>query len=85
LIKILKLKNLIDGSLDVIEQTYSIKHNDNKRDLIYNENNILVETKPKVLSVAVGLSNKTINPFICARCAVPQAPQSNEYAENGQF
>jgi len=25
------LKNLIDGSLDVIEQTYSIKHNENKR------------------------------------------------------
>ena len=29
------IKNLLDGSLDIIEQTYSIKHNDNKRDLIY--------------------------------------------------
>lgn len=43
------LKNLIDGSLDIIEQSYSIKHNDNKRDLIYDGNNILVDTTPKVL------------------------------------
>lgn len=51
------LKILVDGSLDIIEQTYSIKHNDNKRDLIYNENNILVDTKPKVLK-------QNTNPFI---------------------
>lgn len=39
------LKNLFDGSLDIIEQSYSIKHNDNKRDLVYNENNILIDSR----------------------------------------
>jgi hypothetical protein len=43
------LKNLLDGSLDIIQQTYSIKHNENKRDLIYNDKNILVDTTPKKL------------------------------------
>ena len=45
------LKNLLDGSLDIIEQTYSIKHTSNKRELIYKNigaKNILVDTKPKI-------------------------------------
>ena len=45
------VKNLFDGTLDIIEQTYSIKHNDNKRDLIYNDLDILVDTKPKNLEL----------------------------------
>lgn len=46
------LKNLFDGSLDIIEQSYSSDvrpHNDNKRDLVYNENNILIDSIPKRL------------------------------------
>ena len=48
------LKNLLDGSLDIIEQTYSIKHTSNKRELIYKNiagHNILVDTTTKVLKL----------------------------------
>lgn len=51
------VKNLLESSLDIIQQTYSIKHNDNKRDLVYSDlggqlkAGILVDTKPKMLSL----------------------------------
>jgi hypothetical protein len=38
-------KNLSEGSIKVIEQSYAIKHNSNKRQLIY-DNDILISTKP---------------------------------------
>ena len=44
------IKNLLDGSLDIIEQAYTIKHNANKRNLVY-QDNILVNTTPKVLTL----------------------------------
>jgi hypothetical protein len=42
------IKNLLDGSLDIIEQAYTIKHNDNKRNLVY-QDTVLVNTTPKIL------------------------------------
>lgn len=51
------VKNLLESSLDIIQQTYSIKHNDNKRDLVYSDlggqlkAGILVDTTPKMLSL----------------------------------
>lgn len=55
------IKNLSVGSLDIIEQSYSIKHNDNKRFLIYKDE-VLVNTKPKTLSINQDNKNNIINP-----------------------
>lgn len=42
-------KNISEGSIKVLEQSYEIKHNSNKRQLIYNGFNRLIGTKPYVL------------------------------------
>ena len=42
-------KNISEGSIKVLEHSYSIKHNNNKRQLIYNKAGRLVNTKPYVL------------------------------------
>ena len=42
-------KNISEGPIKVLEQSYEIKHNSNKRQLIYNESNRLIGTKPYVL------------------------------------
>ena len=43
-------KNISKGSIDVLEHSYSIKHNNNKRELVYNNFNRLVLTKPYVIN-----------------------------------
>jgi hypothetical protein len=42
-------KNLSEGTINILNQSYSIKHNNNKRELLYNENDMLISTKPYVL------------------------------------
>ena len=48
-------KKLSEGSIAVVEQCYTVKHNSNKRELIYDDNYkskdlLMVATKPYVLS-----------------------------------
>lgn len=52
-------KNINEGTIKVLNQSYSIKHNNNKRELIYDNNDMLVNTKPYIL-------NK-ITPYRCLR------------------
>ena len=42
-------KNLSEGSIKILDQGYEIKHNSNKRQLIYNTDNRLIATKPYIL------------------------------------
>ena len=45
-------KNLSQGSIEILEQSYEIKHNHNKRKLVF-INNILVSTKPYILPIVL--------------------------------
>jgi hypothetical protein len=38
-------RNLSEAKINLLNELYTLKVNDNKRDLIYDENNILVGTK----------------------------------------
>ena len=49
-------KSLIEGSITIKDQIYTLKATNNKRQLIYDNNNILTSTKPYILS-----DNKIIN------------------------
>lgn len=39
-------KSLSQGSINVLKQTYTLQQSDNKRELMYNNKNILIDTKP---------------------------------------
>jgi hypothetical protein len=40
------VKNLSEGHIEVLNYLYTLKVTDNKRQLIYDENNKLINTKP---------------------------------------
>lgn len=42
-------KNLSEGTINILNQSYEIKHNANKRELIYDTNDMLISTKPYIL------------------------------------
>jgi len=44
-------KNLQEGTINILEQTYNIKHNDNKRQLIYTDKGLLIDTVPYSLPI----------------------------------
>jgi hypothetical protein len=59
------MRSFEKSSIKIIEQSYEVKHNSNKRMLIYNEEGIMVNTKPYVLPLSVvalakGLVNKNL-------------------------
>ena len=43
-------KNLTTATIQIMEQSYNIKHNENKRQLIYNDKSRLINTKPYHIS-----------------------------------
>lgn len=43
-------KNISNGSIEILLQSYEIKHNSNKRQLIYDKNNKLIATTPYVIN-----------------------------------
>ena len=44
------MRNISKGQIKLLEQVYTLKLTDNKRELIYNKNNKLVSTKPYKIS-----------------------------------
>ena len=42
-------RSLSEGNINILEQTYNLKVTGNKRELIYDNNNILIGTKPLVI------------------------------------
>ena len=43
-------KNIEKGHISVLEQIYTLKVTDNKRELIYDKNNKLINTKPYIIN-----------------------------------
>ena len=43
-------KKLNEGTIKVLNQSYSIKHNANKRELIYNNKDMLINTRPYIIN-----------------------------------
>lgn len=58
------IKDLNQGTIDVIEQGYIISANANKRELVYNEDNLMIATKPYVLPYMESERNSIINPLV---------------------
>jgi len=50
-------KSLTEGSIELLEQSYTLQQTDNKRKLIYNSNNKLVNTKPYLINKDDTLAN----------------------------
>ena len=52
-------RSLSDANITIIETTYDIKNNDNKRELLYDLNNICFNTKPIVIKTPFAKDKKT--------------------------
>jgi hypothetical protein len=44
------MRNLSEGQIKLLEQVYTLKVTDNKRELIYNKKGKLIGTKPYVIN-----------------------------------
>jgi hypothetical protein len=44
------IKNLSDGNIEVRNELYTLQVTDNKRQLIYNENNELINSNPYIIN-----------------------------------
>jgi len=44
------VKNLTEGHIEVLEQLYTLKVPDNKRNLMYDNNNKLIGTNPYIIN-----------------------------------
>ena len=56
-------RSLSDANITIIETTYDIKNNDNKRELLYDLNNICFNTKPLKLNYN---QVNTVDEALCA-------------------
>lgn len=53
-------RNLSDGKINLLNELYTLKVNDNKRKLIYNNNNKLIGTKAYKISGLKEISEKIV-------------------------
>jgi hypothetical protein len=51
-------KNISGGNIEVLDQVYTLKVTDNKRKLIYNENNELISTSEYIINSNKEIINK---------------------------
>lgn len=52
------IKNISDGNIEIKDELYTLQVTDNKRKLIYNENNKLIRTEPYIINENKEIINK---------------------------
>lgn len=55
---------IVDAKISLVEQIYFIKSTNNKRDLIYDDNNLLISTNPYLISNDKSLQHLTDVPGV---------------------